>query len=289
MEGTPWEVDKMAFSRALRGLAVLATLVVAMVGWAGVPSASADTSPAQLKSAVVKKTTLTYTFSLQDNEDVGGIWLTVRERDNPDNVIVNGQDVDIHPLPPAFRDITETVGGMPEGTAVCVSVVVWKYVHLGINDDPSPPSNQICTDPEKTASQADLALQNIRGKQDPLAPQTYAYLILLDNNSANDAKDVTVDLATSGVATFGDQGLVAPGWAAGGFNCAPRPPAGGESSAIRCTGGTVKAKDHTDPAVMVTFNSAGFGTIHAQVSGGGDTTPGNNGTALTLQPVQKTG
>jgi hypothetical protein len=51
----------------------------------------------------------------------------------------------------------------------------------------------------------------------------------------------------------------------------------------------VKAKDHIDPAVMVTFNSAGFGAIHAQVSGGGDTTPGNNGTALTLQAVQKTG
>ena len=114
----------------------------------------------------------------------------------------------------------------------CGSTSTW-----GFNDDPSPPSNQICTDPEKTASQADLALQNIRGKQDPLAPETYAYLILLDNNSANDAKDVTVDLATSGVATFGDQGLVAPGWAAGGFNCAPRPPAGGESSAITCTGG----------------------------------------------------
>jgi len=253
------------------------------------PPATADTLPAVLKSATVKGTTLTYTFALQDNEDVGGIWLTVRERDNPDNVIINGQDVDIHPLPPAFRDITETAGGMPEDTPVCVSVVVWKYVHLGINDDPSPASNQICTDPAATAKQADVALQNIRGKQDPLAPETYAYLILVDNNSANAATDVTVDLSTSGVATFGDQSLVAAGWPASGFSCAPRPPAGGESSAIRCTGGTVKAKDHIDPAVMVTFNSAGFGTIHAQVSGGGDTTPGNNGTALTLQAIQKTG
>ncbi|RDH77274.1 hypothetical protein DVS77_17855 [Mycolicibacterium moriokaense] len=263
--------------------------MAALVLGVGVPTAGADTLPAQLKSATVKKTTLTYTFALQDTEDVGGIWLTVRERDNPDNVIVNGKDVSVTPIPGAFRDITRTEDGMPEGTAVCVSVVVWKTVHIGFNDDPSPPSNQICTDPEKTAAQADLALQNIRGKQDPLAPQTYAYLILVDNNSANEAKDVTVDLATSGVATFGDQGLVAAGWSANGFNCAPRPPVGGESSAISCTGGTVKAKDHIDPAVMVTFNSAGIGTIHAQVSGGGDTTPGNNGTALTLQPIQKTG
>ncbi len=279
----------MGISTVFRAVSAVAAFAVLVPG-VGAPAAGADTLPAQLKSATVKKTTLTYTFSLQETEDVGGIWLTVRERDNPDNVIVNGQDVDIHPIPGAFRDITKTINGMPEGTPVCVSIVVWKYVHLGINDDPSPPSNQICTDPEKTASQADVALQNIRGKQDPLAPETYAYLILVDNNSANEAKDVTVDLATSGVATFAaDQSLVAAGWPANGFNCAPRPPAGGESSAMTCTGGTVKAKDHIDPAVMVTFNSAGFGTIHAQVSGGGDTTPGNNGTALTLQPVQKTG
>ena len=280
----------MALAQAIRVFSVVAALMFGLVFGSVVPTAAADTPAAQLKSATVKKTTLTYTFALQSTEDVGGIWLTVRERDNPDNVIVNGQDVDVRPIPGAFRDITRTAGGMPEGTAVCVSVVVWKTVHIGFNDDPSPPSNQICTDPEKTASQADLALQNIRGKQDPLAPQTYAYLILVDNNSANEAKDVTVDLATSGVATFAaDQSLVAPGWAAGGYSCAPRPPVGGESSAMTCRGGTLKAKDHTDPAVLVTFNSAGFGTIHAQVSGGGDTTPGNNGTALTLQPVQKTG
>ncbi len=279
----------MAIPQFVRAFSGAAALVAGLVAGPVVPMAAADTPPAQLKSATVKKTTLTYTFALQDTEDVGGIWLTVRERDNPDNVIINGQDVDIHPIPGAFRDITKTAGGMPEGVAVCVSVVVWKTVHIGFNDDPSPPSNQICTDPETTAGQADVALQNIRGKQDPLAPQTYAYLILVDNNSANEATDVTVDLSTSGVATFGDQSLVAAGWSANGFSCAPRPPAGGESSAISCTGGTVKAKDHIDPAVMVTFNSAGFGTIHAQVSGGGDTTPGNNGTALTLQPVQKTG
>lgn len=279
----------MEFSRVIRAFALVSALVAGLLVGQVVPTAEADTQAATLKSATVKKTTLTYTFSLPETEGVGGIWLTVRERDNPDNVIIDGQDVDIHPIPGAYRDITRTAGGMPDGTAVCVSLVVWKYIHIGINDDPSPPSNQICTDPQTTASQADVALQNIRGKQDPLAPETYAYLILVDNNSANEAKDVTVDLATSGVATFGDQSLVAAGWPANGFSCAPRPPAGGESSAIRCTGGTVKAKDHIDPAVMVTFNSAGFGTIHAQVSGGGDTTPGNNGTALTLQPIQKTG
>jgi hypothetical protein len=277
----------MAHDGAKRGVTVLVALMAALV--LGMPTAAADTPPAQMKSATVKKTTLTYTFSLQDNEDVGGIWLTVRERDNPDNILVNGRDVDIHPLPPPFHDITQTVGGMPEDTAVCVSVVVWKYVHIGVNDPPSPPSNQICTDPAVTAKQADVGLQNIRGKQDPVSGQSLAYLVLLTNNSANDASDLTVDLATSGVARFGDQGIVAPGWASLGFTCAPRPPTGGETSAIKCTGGRLKAKDHTDPAVIVSFPDPGFGTVHAQVSGGGDTTPGNNGTALTLQVVKKTG
>lgn len=55
---------------------------------------------------------------------MGGIFLTVRERDNPDNVIIDGQNIDIKPLPPAFRDITETIGGIPEDTAVCVSFAV---------------------------------------------------------------------------------------------------------------------------------------------------------------------
>jgi hypothetical protein len=279
----------MAHFRMTRNVTMAVALTLALGFGTGTPAAVADTPPAQMKTATVKKNTLTYSFSLQDNENVGGIWLTVRERDNPDNVLIDGRDVDIHPLPPPFRDITQTVGGIPENTPVCVSVVVWTYVRLGFNDGPSAPSNQICTDPAVTAKQADVALQNIRGKQDPLSTQSMAYLIMLDNNSANDASDVTVDLATSGVARFGDQGIVAPGWANLGFNCVSRPPVGGESSAIKCTGGRLKAKEHTNPAVIVNFPDPGIAMIHAQVSGGGDTTPGNNGTALTLQVVKKTG
>jgi hypothetical protein len=279
----------MTLSQVIRVLSVVATLLFGLVFGPVVPMAGADTAAAQLKSATVKKTTLTYTFALQDTEDVGGVWLTVRERDNPDNVIVNGQDVDIHPIPGAFRDITRTAADIPEGTAVCVSVVVWKYVHLGINDDPSPPSNQICTDPETTAKQADVALQEIRGRDDPVSGQSLAYLVLLANPSANEATDVTVDLSTSGVAKFGDQGIVAAGWTNNGFACAPRPPVGGESSAMTCTGGRLKAKDHTDPAVIVDFPTAGIGAIHGQISGAGDVTPGNNGTAHPVQVQQKVG
>lgn len=276
----------MMLTRAIRSLAVLAA--VSLTAAVLTPAAIADIPTPTLKTATVKGSTLTYTFQLASNEDVGGIYLTVRERDNPDNVIIDGQNVDIKPLPPAFRDITETVGGIPEDTAVCVSFAVWTYVHIGFNDDPAP-SNQVCTDPAKTAKQADVALSEIREKDNPVSGGSSAYLVLISNPSSNDADGITVDLSTSGVVKFGDQGIVAPGWASHGFSCAPRPPVGGESSAMTCTGGNLKAKDNTDPAVIVDFPTAGIGAIHGQISGAGDVTPGNNGTAHPLQVLQKVG
>ncbi|GFG52771.1 hypothetical protein CQY20_01960 [Mycolicibacterium agri] len=265
-------------------LAVGILVLAVVISGAGTPVARADTPPAQLKSATVKGTTLTYTFSLQSNDNVGGIWLTVRERDNPDRVIIDGRDVNIHPLPPPFRDITRTAEGMPENTPVCVSIVVWEYVHLGFNEDPSPPSNTICTDPAKTAAQADVALQTIRGNDSPPASASPAYLVIVRNVSDVDATGVVVDISTSGVAKLGDQSVVTPGWTANGFSCAPVAPVGGQSSAMRCTGGTVAKGKEINPAVIVTFDRPGIGAIHAQVSGAGDTTPGNNGTALPLTP-----
>jgi hypothetical protein len=280
----------MALQCVIRIMSAVAVSAIGLVLGAGVPTAGADVPSAQLKSAQVNGTTLTYTFALQSNDNVGGIWLTVRERDNPDNVIVNGQDIDIHPLPPTpFRDITKTIDGMPEGTPVCVSIVVWTYIHLGINDAPSPPSNQICTDPAKTATQADVALQDIKGRDDPVANQPAAYLIIVRNPGPIDASDVVVDISTSGVATFGDQSIVAAGWANSGFACSPQAPAGGETGHLHCTGGNLKKGADIDPAVIVAWTGPGFGAIHAQVSGAGDTTPGNNGTAKPVQVMKPTG
>ena len=60
-----------------------------------------------------------------------------------------------------------------------------------------------------TAKQADVALWN-RGKDNPVSGGSSAYLVLISNRSSNDASDITVDLSTSGVLKFGDQGIVAP-------------------------------------------------------------------------------
>ena len=279
----------MIVQRAIRMVGVFAVCAFALALGVGIPAAGADVPAPQLKSVRVDGTTLTYTFALQSNDEVGGVWLTVRERDNPDRVIIDGQDINIHPLPPTYRDITETIGGMPEDVPVCVSLVTWTYVHLGINDDPSPPSKTVCTDPVETAKQADVALQNIRGKDDPLANQQAAYLIIVDNPGPTDASGVVVDISTSGVATFGDQGVVAPGWSASGFTCSPQSPAGGETGHLRCTGGNIKKGGSINPAVIVAFTRPGFGAVHAQVSGAGDTTPGNNGTAKPVQVLEPVG
>lgn len=186
-----------------------------------------------------------------------------------------------------MRDITKTVTVPPGTPAVCVSIVTFTDVTLGIQTAPSPPSNSICTDPEKTAAEADLALQNIRGKPDPVQGSSSAYLVMIENRGGGEAKRVTVDLTTSGMAKLADQSAVAGGWQASGFNCAPRPPAGGESSAVTCTGGIIKSGGNVNPAVMVDFPDKGIGAIHAQVSGAGDTTPGNSGTALNVQVAPK--
>jgi hypothetical protein len=150
----------------------------------------------------------------------------------------------------------------------------------------SPPSNTVCADPAAAANAPDLALENIRGKAEQqwttVQNQAPAYLVAF-RNAGGDASAVTVDISTSGVATLGDQGAVAGGWGAAGFTCATRPPSGGETTALRCTGGKLAEGQASNPAVIVKFTGPGQGTIHAQISGGADTNTGNNGTSLGVR------
>jgi hypothetical protein len=102
------------------------------------------------------------------------------------------------------------------------------------------------------------------------------------DNAGGDASGITVDVTTSGVATLGDQGAGVAGRSAAGFSCANRAPSGGETAAMRCTGGKLAKGQAGNPAVIVKFTGPGSGVIHAQISGGADTTNGNNGTALSV-------
>jgi hypothetical protein len=181
------------------------------------------------------------------------------------------------------RVATGTVTGIPPGVPICAKVRVkidWDDVVGAGHFIDYLDSNTVCTDPVTAPS--DVALQNIRGNVNPQASASPAYLVVLRNPGGNDATGVTVNVSTSGVATLGDQAAVAGGWAANGFSCASRPPSGGETSALTCTGGNLKKGEETAPAVIVRFTGPGSGAIHAQVSGAGDNTPGNNGTALNV-------
>lgn len=181
------------------------------------------------------------------------------------------------------RIATGTVTGIPPGVPICARVEVkidWDDKVGAISFTDYLSSNTVCTDPVTAPS--DVALQNIRGNAAPQASRSPAYLVALRNPGGNDASGITVNVSTSGVATLGDQAAVAGGWAANGFSCAPRPPSGGETSALTCTGGNLKKGEEGAPAVIVRFTGPGLGAIHAQVSGAGDNTPGNNGTALNV-------
>jgi len=190
--------------------------------------------------------------------------------------------VSVQGVPGAGRSATRTVGPVPTDQALCARVQAVEIRVDGpaaLTNRSSAWSNEVCADPAVPAS--DVALENIRGNANPQAGASPAYLVAL-RNPGGTASGVNVDVSTSGVATLGDQAGVAGGWSANGFSCSSVPPSGGQTSALRCTGGRLAAGENFAPAVIVKFTGPGMGTVHAQVSGGGDTNPGNNGTALNV-------
>jgi hypothetical protein len=184
------------------------------------------------------------------------------------------------------QGVTRSVSGIPPGNPLCATVqatiTTAEYPYL---QESSPESNRVCEDPADAPS--DVALENIRGKEElswvTVAGQSPAYLVAFRNAGGNETAGIVVDISTSGVATLGDQAGVQAGWAAAGFSCVTRPPAGGETAALSCTGGRLKPGEQTNPAVIVRFTGPGLGTIHASISGGADANPGNNGTALNVR------
>jgi hypothetical protein len=182
------------------------------------------------------------------------------------------------------QGVTRSVSGIPPGKPLCATVAATvttaEYPYL---EESSPQSNRLCEDPADAPS--DVALENIRGNEEPQANQSPAYLVAFRNAGGSETAGIVVDISTSGVATLGDQAGVQAGWSAAGFSCAPRPPSGGETAALRCTGGKLRAGEQTNPAVIVRFTGPGLGTIHASISGGADANAGNNGTALNVRVV----
>jgi hypothetical protein len=201
----------------------------------GVTPAAADTIPApKLQSLRLEGTEAFVAF--QDlSQDEHGFVITVRERDNPDRVVLNAAPLPGGGAPGKNRVITQQVGGLPPGVPLCAFVQSaglssgFGAAELAGLETISPPSNTVCADPAVTANAPDLALENIRGKAEQqwttVQSQAPAYLVAFQN-AGGEASGITVDISTSGVATLGDQGAVAGGWTAAGFTCATRSPSG---------------------------------------------------------------
>ncbi|MBX5489240.1 MAG: hypothetical protein DIU75_003250 [Mycolicibacterium hassiacum] len=174
-------------------------------------------------------------------------------------------------VPGKGRVVNGTVSGLPSGVEICGNVsteVEWDGAYRRAE------SNRVCYNPE--TAPPDLALQTIRGPADrPAHAGGASYILELRNVGANDASGVVVDVSTSGVAELGDQSVIRQTWANNGFTCTVNSPTN-----MRCTGGNVPKGTKIEPWVMTTYKGPGQAWVHAQVSGAGDNTPGNNGTAF---------
>jgi hypothetical protein len=275
---SPKNFEKAIMTKRLRVIDVMGVVALAAVGivvGSGVPPATAEEieKPPDVQSLRLEGSEGYVTFV--DNSTNESAFRVI--------VVTNGEpsysvaSVEVPPNPGHGRVVTRQVSGMPSGQSVCASVTA-------VGPEPMPGTTNryfltsyglTCADPANVPS--DVALQNIRGNANPQTSASPAYLVELRNPGGTDATGVTVDISTSGVAALGDQAGVLGGWSANGFNCTTN-----SSTSMRCTGGNLKKGEQTAPAVIVGFTGPGFGAIHAQVSGAGDTNAGNNGTALNV-------
>lgn len=271
-------------SRASHIAAGCALVLPSLVLGTGIPTAAADDLPtAQMDNLRLDGTTAFVTFTDYTDGETG-YYITVFERDNRDRRVVD--QAEVAAVPGTRRQATRQVT-VPEGVALCAFVRSFRFgvdAPLGpiapqVDNASAAASNFVCADPAFESS--DVALENIRGNATPHAGPA-AYLVVLRNSGGTNAIGVSVSIATSGSATLGDQAAVAGSWRGNGFSCASRPPSGGETSAMTCTGGQLKQGEQINPGVMLQL-TLGPGAIHAQISSETtDTNSGNNGTAFTF-------
>jgi hypothetical protein len=274
-------IDNPVFGGAL----MAGTLLIAGLGY---PSAAAETddsipvpdvlsvrldqAPSDRPNAPVNATV---TFTDRAENDTGYL-IEIREKNSLGNIEKTGRFLGV---PGVGRTATQVVSGVEAGGAVCADVITL------VGDNQSRMSSAVCTDPAEPRT--DLALQTIHGKDQEdwniVKDLERTYILFLNNPGNVEATDVAVDIATSEVATLGDQSIVKPGWDASGFACAPRPPQGGETAALHCTGGHLDPGKQVNPGVIVKFTRPGFGAIHASISGAGDTNASNNSTAFNIR------
>lgn len=265
-------------------VAAVALVASGVVLGPGIRPAAADALVAPtLQSVRLSPPDIFLTFT-DHTSDENGFHITVRERDKPDHVVYDN-DLD-RGSPGSERQVTRQVSGIAPGVAYCATVSTYFWdASFPPTYHQSGPSNTVCTDPVTAAAASDLALEGVNGSEErnftQFGNRDLAYGVDFRNAGGTDATGVVVDVATSGVATLGDQSAAPYGFFQG-FTCASRPPSGGETAALRCTG-NLKQGQKASAAVIVRFTRPGVGSIHASISGAGDTNTANNGAALNVR------
>jgi hypothetical protein len=173
---------------------------------------------------------------------------------------------------PGFGTTRFSDGGLQPDTGYCLGLRAYSGSGEDAFSSFSAESERLCTTTPASEGfvpgPVDLLLENIRGREELTVPAgaTIAYLIVFRNLGNDAIGSVVVDIATSGVLTLSaDQTLVRPGWEASGFTCGSTPPTGAATAGLRCTGGTLKRGQSTDPAILVQVTGPGFGYIHGSV------------------------
>jgi hypothetical protein len=276
--------------RLVDQLMVAAVLAFGLAFGVGIaPAAADDLAPPNIQSVRVDGTVLYVTFSLANTDDLEGLWINVRERDNPDRLIFSaqaGDELPLRPIPDPYRAVTRQMDGVPPGVPVCVTLELYRDPSrfMDFRDGKSGPSNSVCTDPAVTKAAPDLTV-TVRGNESLTAGQREQhaqsgvfYFVKISNSGGGDATGVVVDMQTSGTAELAaDQSLPTNSWTAAGFTCTPP-----TATAWRCSGGTIKTGESREQMLLVKFTRPAQGHIHVGVSGPGESQTGNNAHAMNV-------
>lgn len=286
--------------RALAGTAILLALV-----FGGVPAATAEETPdvPEFKElAVAEPAGISYSWTPGGERRVDGIRLRIYQNGvsqgyDDTEALGEGGFIRIFQAPDVLKADTRYCFGMqayagtgPVETRAFSEESERRCLVMPTREDevaveaPRPV-------PTATPRPSDLSIRNIRGKEDldwaVVRNGGGSYLIEMANARTTATGNVVVDIQTSGVVTIGEQiEIVQRGWAAAGFICAPRAVSGGANAGLRCTGGTLKAGQVANPAVIVKFTGRGIGTVHASIglsSGAADYDQSDNGLALSVR------
>ncbi|RSS61229.1 DUF11 domain-containing protein [Streptomyces sp. WAC06614] len=139
-------------------------------------------------------------------------------------------------------------------------------------------SNKVCAEPASSPSAAtDVSITTIEGEANPPVGTNRNYWVYFTNAGA-EAKNVTVDVQTSGSLTMRrppESGTF------NGLQCAA------SGSGFHCTGGTLPKGVKGQIPLLAMVKSQGPGAVHASISVAGDTVPGNNSQALGVIAVPR--